>query len=142
MMFVSFSSSTFGAGTADLSGAPEFTCCFYWDSCCSICRFLCSVSRLLFVILSFFFWPLCCLSFFFWPLCCLSFFFWPLCCLSFFFWPLCCLSFFLCSLCCLSFYLRLLITILVSSILSCIGVIYGLATIVSFLLNIIHLWNI
>jgi hypothetical protein len=45
----------------------------------------------LFVLLFFFFWPLCCL-FFFWPLCCL-FFFWPLCCL-FFFWPLCCLFFF------------------------------------------------
>ena len=29
--------------------------------------------RSLFVLLSFFFWPLCCLSFFFWPLCCLSF---------------------------------------------------------------------
>jgi len=38
----------------------------------------------LFVFLSLFFWPLCCLSFIFWPLCCLSFIFWPLCCLSFF----------------------------------------------------------
>ena len=50
--------------------------------------------RSLFVLLSFFFWSLCCLSFFFWSLCCLSFFFWSLCCLSFFFWSLCCLSFF------------------------------------------------
>ena len=67
----------------------------------------------LFVLLFFFFWPLCCLSFFFWPLCCLSFFFWPLCCLSFF-WPLCCLSFFFWPLCCLSFDLLILITHLVS----------------------------
>jgi hypothetical protein len=31
-------------------------------------------SRMLFVLLSFFLWSLCCLSFFFWSLCCLSFF--------------------------------------------------------------------
>ena len=51
---------------------------------------MCMFCRSLFFLLSFFFWPLCCLSFFFWPLCCLFFFFWPLCCLFFFFWPLCC----------------------------------------------------
>jgi hypothetical protein len=78
---------------------------------------------MLFVLLSFFFWSLCCLSFcpssfgimlfvllsFFWPLCCLSFcpssfghyvvcpFVLLLAIMSFvlmsFFWPLCCLSF-------------------------------------------------
>ena len=36
-----------------------------------LCEMFCSS---LFVLLFFFFWPLCCLSFFFWPLCCLSFF--------------------------------------------------------------------
>ena len=34
---------------------------FQWDSCCSICSFMCSV--LLFVFLLFFIFPLCCLSF-------------------------------------------------------------------------------
>ena len=78
---------------------------FFRDSCCSIISFLCSVSRSLVVLLSFFFWPLYYLSF------CLeindsscpfSFDHWIICpsvwrslvvLLSFFFWPLYCLSF-------------------------------------------------
>jgi hypothetical protein len=35
--------ATFGAGTAYHFRAPEFTLCFYWDSCCSIFSFLCSL---------------------------------------------------------------------------------------------------
>ena len=49
----------------------------------------------LFVLLSFFFWPLYCLTF--WPLYCLTF--WPLYCLTF--WPLYCLTFW--PLYCLTF---------------------------------------
>ena len=41
-----------------------FTLGFYWGSCFSIYSFMCMFCRSLFVILSFFFWPLCCLSFF------------------------------------------------------------------------------
>jgi hypothetical protein len=55
---------TSGAGTAHLSGAPEFTPCFYWGSCYSIISFMCMFCRSLLVLLSFFFWPLCCLFFF------------------------------------------------------------------------------
>ena len=47
MLFVSFNSNTTvvtrGAGTADPSGAPEFTPSFWWGSCCSIFYFLCNV---------------------------------------------------------------------------------------------------
>ena len=35
-----------------------------WGSCYSIFRFICMFCRLLFVLLYFFFWPLCCLFFF------------------------------------------------------------------------------
>ena len=48
-----------GAGTAYPSGAPEFTPGFY-----SNFSFMCMFCRSLFVLLSFVFWPLCCLSFF------------------------------------------------------------------------------
>jgi len=34
---------TYGAGTANPSGAHEFTLGFQWGSCCSIFSFLCSV---------------------------------------------------------------------------------------------------
>ena len=37
---------------------------FYWVSCYSILSFMCMFCRSLFVLLSFFFWPLCCLFFF------------------------------------------------------------------------------
>ena len=47
-----------GAGTAYPSGAPEFTPGFY-----SIFSFMCMFCRSLFVLLSFFFLPSCCLSF-------------------------------------------------------------------------------
>ena len=46
------------------SGAPEFTPSFYWGSCYSIISFMCMFCRSLFVLLSFLFWPLCCLFFF------------------------------------------------------------------------------
>ena len=84
--------ATTGAGTAYPSRGHECTP-MLWGSCCKILSMLCSV---LFIFLSFFFWPLYCLSF--WPLYCLSF--WPLYCLSF--WPLYCLTFW--SLYCLSFW--------------------------------------
>jgi hypothetical protein len=35
-----------------------------WGSCCSIFSFICMFCRSLFVLLFFFFWPLCCLVFF------------------------------------------------------------------------------
>ena len=53
-----------GAGTAHSSGAPEFTPSFQWGSCYLIFSFICMFSRSLFVLLYFFFWPLCCLFFF------------------------------------------------------------------------------
>ena len=56
--------ATSGARTADPSRAPEFTPGFQWSSCCSIFSFICMFCRSLFVLLSFFFRPLCCLSFF------------------------------------------------------------------------------
>jgi hypothetical protein len=37
---------------------------FYWGSCYSIFSFICMLCRSLFVLLSFFLWPLCCLFFF------------------------------------------------------------------------------
>jgi hypothetical protein len=37
---------------------------FYWGSCYSIFSFICMFCRSLFVLLYFFFWPLCCLFFF------------------------------------------------------------------------------
>ena len=39
-------------------------CWFLWGSCCSIFVFCVMFCRSLFVLSSFFFWPLCCLSFF------------------------------------------------------------------------------
>ena len=56
--------ATGGAGTAYPSRAPEFTPGFQLGSCYSIFSFMCMFCRSLFVLLSFLFWPLCCLSFF------------------------------------------------------------------------------
>ena len=53
-----------GAGTVYPSGAPEFTPGLQWGSCFSIFSFMCMYCRSLFVLLSFFFWPLWCLFFF------------------------------------------------------------------------------
>jgi hypothetical protein len=50
--------ATSGTGIAYPSGAPEFTSCY------SILSFICMFYRSLFVLLYFFFWPLCCLLFF------------------------------------------------------------------------------
>ena len=50
------------AGNPYPSGAPDFTPSFQWGSGYSI--FICMFCKLLFVLLSFFFWPLCCLFFF------------------------------------------------------------------------------
>ena len=52
---------TNGAGTANTSGEPEFTPGFYWGSCYSNFSYMCIFCRSLFVLLYFFFWPLCCL---------------------------------------------------------------------------------
>ena len=72
MMSMSFISNTtgvtYGARTADPSGAPMFTPDFWWDLICSIFSFLCNIWRSLLVLLSFLFWPLCCLSSFDWRL--------------------------------------------------------------------------
>ena len=56
--------ATSGTGTAYPSGALEFTSGFCWCSCYSIFSFMGMFCRLLFVLLYFFFWPLCCLFFF------------------------------------------------------------------------------
>ena len=53
-----------GAGNASLSGAPEFTQGFEWGSCYSIFSCMWMFCKWLFVLFSFFFWPLCCLFFF------------------------------------------------------------------------------
>jgi hypothetical protein len=53
--------ATSGTGTVYPSGAPEFTTVFLWGSCYSIFSFICMFCRSLFVLLYFFFWPLCCL---------------------------------------------------------------------------------
>ena len=58
-----FTDVTSGTGTAYPSGTPEFTPSFQWGSCYSIFSFLCMFCRSMFALLSFFFWPLCCLSF-------------------------------------------------------------------------------
>ena len=61
---INTTSPTSGAGPAYPSGAPEIcTPDFQWGSCYSIFSFMCMFCRSLFVLLSFFFWPLCCLSF-------------------------------------------------------------------------------
>jgi hypothetical protein len=54
--------ATSGAGTAYTSGAPEFTPGFKLGSCYWIFSFICMLCRSLFVLFSYFFWPLCCLS--------------------------------------------------------------------------------
>ena len=51
------------AGTAYLSGAHESAPGFQWGACYSIFSFICMFCRS-FVLLYFFFWPLCCLFFF------------------------------------------------------------------------------
>ena len=56
-------SANSGAGTAYPSGAPEFIPGFQWGWCYSIFSFMCIFCRPLFVLLYFFFWPLCCLFF-------------------------------------------------------------------------------
>ena len=61
---VNTTGATSGTGTAYPSGAPEFTTGFLWGSCYSIFSFICMFCRSLFVLLYFFFWPLCCLFFF------------------------------------------------------------------------------
>jgi hypothetical protein len=48
----------------NLPGAPEFTPDFKSGSCYSFYSFICMFCRSLFVLLYFFFWPLCCLSLF------------------------------------------------------------------------------
>jgi hypothetical protein len=55
---------TSGAGTAYHSGAQVFTPGFYWGSYYPIFSFMCMFCRSLFVLLYFFFCPLCCLYFF------------------------------------------------------------------------------
>ena len=47
-----------------VSGAPEFMPGFKWGSCYSIFCFICIFCRSLFVLIYFFFGPLCCLFFF------------------------------------------------------------------------------
>ena len=56
--------ATSGAGTTYPSRAPGFTSSFQWASCYSIFSFICLLCRWLFVLLYFFYWPLCCLFFF------------------------------------------------------------------------------
>jgi hypothetical protein len=57
--------ATRGSGTAYPSGAPEFTPSFSGVRVTrSILSCMCIFCRSLVVLLSFFFWPLCCLSFF------------------------------------------------------------------------------
>jgi hypothetical protein len=55
--------ATSEAGTAYPSGAPGFTPWFQWDSCYSIFSFMYMFWRSWFVLLSFFYWPWCCLFF-------------------------------------------------------------------------------
>ena len=62
--YINTTDTTSGAGTADPSGAPEFTPGFYWGSRNSSFNFMCMFCRSLFVLLYFFYWPLCCLFFF------------------------------------------------------------------------------
>ena len=61
--YINTKGATNGAGTAYPSGAPEFAPGFKWGSCYSIFSFMCIFYRSLFVLLYFFFWPLCCLFF-------------------------------------------------------------------------------
>jgi hypothetical protein len=61
--YINTTGATNGAATAYLFGTPEFTPGFEWGSCYSIFSFMCMFCRSLFVLLYFFFWPLCCLFF-------------------------------------------------------------------------------
>ena len=54
----------FMMATAYPSGTHEFTHALQCGSCYSIFSFICMLCRSLFVLLNFFFWPLCCLFFF------------------------------------------------------------------------------
>ena len=56
--------ATSGAGTADPSGAQEFTPVFSGVRATRSLVFMCMFCRSLFVLLYIFFWPLCCLFFF------------------------------------------------------------------------------
>ena len=62
--WITTTGGTSGAGTAYATVAPEFTPDILWGSCYSIFNFICMFCRSLFVLLSLFFWPLCCLFFF------------------------------------------------------------------------------
>ena len=62
--YINTTGATSGAGTANPSGALEFTSGFMWGSCYPIFSFICMFCRSLFVLLSFFICPLCCLFFF------------------------------------------------------------------------------
>ena len=59
-----YGGATSGAGTAYPSGTPKSTPGFQWGSCYSIISCMCMFCISLFVLLYFFFWPLCCLFFF------------------------------------------------------------------------------
>ena len=63
LVYLSFYAYTNGSGTAYLSGAPEFTRGCSGDEVYSIFSFMCIFHRSLCVLLSLFFWPLCCLFF-------------------------------------------------------------------------------
>ena len=56
--------ATSGAGNTYPSVTPEYTPGFQWGTCYSIFSSMCMFCRSLFVLLSFFFWPLCCLPFY------------------------------------------------------------------------------
>jgi hypothetical protein len=56
--------ATFGAGTAYPSGVPEFIPCFCGVRVARSLVFCVMFCRSLFVLLTFFFWPLYCMSFF------------------------------------------------------------------------------
>ena len=56
--------ATSGTRTAYPSGAPDFSPDFCWGSSYSIFSFMYMLCGSLFVLLYFFFWPLCCLFFF------------------------------------------------------------------------------
>ena len=61
---INMTGATSEAVTANPSGAPEFSPGLQWGWCYSILCFICPFCRSLFVLLSFFFWSLCCLFFF------------------------------------------------------------------------------
>jgi hypothetical protein len=60
--------ATIGAGTAYSSGASQFTSDLSWVFIAQSYVFCALLHRLLFVLLSFFCWPLYCLSIDVWPL--------------------------------------------------------------------------